>query len=164
MASWWDRFAAGYLTPRIAGDVVALGDGTALLPTYTFLLDFDTGMYRVGANQLGFTAQGAQVAGIYNDAVADQILLVDRDCTNPAYSFLLDRDTGMYRGGNDQVLMAAGAAIVCGFYNDATANQVVNTDGSDANPSYSFLNERDTGIFRVGANELGFAASAGHVA
>ena len=160
----WIRNAAGYLYPAVVTDVVGMGDGAVGAPSYSFFNDLDTGMYRVGNNQLGFAAQGAQVAGIYNDAVADQILLVDRDCTNPAYSFLLDRDTGMYRGGNDQVLMAAGAAIVCGFYNDATANQVVNTDGSDANPSYSFLNERDTGIFRVGANELGFAANAGHVA
>lgn len=35
-------------------------DGTAAAPAYTFGLDTDTGLYRVGANALGFTAGGTK--------------------------------------------------------------------------------------------------------
>lgn len=35
-----------------------LNDGTAAAPAYSFNLDTDTGMYRVGANDLGFSAGG----------------------------------------------------------------------------------------------------------
>lgn len=41
------------------GDQVLPKDGTASLPGYSFLLDPDTGMYRPGANRVGWAVGGA---------------------------------------------------------------------------------------------------------
>jgi hypothetical protein len=44
--------------------VVAAGDGTVGAPSFTFEADADTGIYRIGANNIGVTANGAKVLDI----------------------------------------------------------------------------------------------------
>ena len=39
-------------------------DGTVSLPAYTFSSDLDTGMYRIGANNIGVAANGAKVLDV----------------------------------------------------------------------------------------------------
>lgn len=43
---------------------VATSNGTAALPAHTFSSDLDTGIYRIGANTLGVSANGALVLGV----------------------------------------------------------------------------------------------------
>jgi len=158
----FSRDGAGYLYTTIPNDRFALGDGTALLPTYTFLAEQDTGMYRVGDNQIGFTAQGAQVAGIYNDVVGAQILLVDGDCLIPSYSFLNDRETGMYSAAANILGFAAGgilATIISGVGGGTiTVDGLALTGGSitDASGVISFGDE----IINIGNNLI---QSAGYI-
>lgn len=154
----WDRNGAGYLTPIVPGDRLAMGDGTALLPEYSFLADQNTGMYRVGDDEIGFTAAGAQVAGIYNDVTGAQILLVDGDCLIPSYSFLNERDTGIYRVGANELGFAASGALVASIYgNLATERQIRLVDGVVTRPAYSFLNDTNLGFYRVGIDTIGVA-------
>jgi hypothetical protein len=42
----------------------SIGDGTNAVPAYSFTADLDTGMYRVGANTLGFSSNGTLVMSI----------------------------------------------------------------------------------------------------
>lgn len=50
------------LSQGITGfDRIALDSGTAALPSYTFQGDTDTGLYRIGANDLGVAAGGSKV-------------------------------------------------------------------------------------------------------
>lgn len=44
-----------------AAGTYALGNGTASAPALTFASDLDTGLYRVGANQLGVTVGGSKI-------------------------------------------------------------------------------------------------------
>jgi len=45
------------------------GDGTLALPAYSFINDTNTGMYRKGADQIGFSAGGNEELVIYNNRV-----------------------------------------------------------------------------------------------
>ena len=136
-------------------------DGAVGAPGITFFTDPDTGIYRIGVNNFGFTVGGGLVMGIEttNIDVDVPIYAVDGAVGAPSYSFDADTNTGMYRVGNDQLGISAQGAQVAGFYNDVTANQILSTAGSDANPSYSFLLDRDTGMYNEGANSIGFAAN-----
>lgn len=69
----WSRNPLGYLYTNQVGDVLAMGDGGAGAPTYTFIGDTDTGIYRVGANQLGIASGGVLIATI--DATGLTLLL-----------------------------------------------------------------------------------------
>lgn len=50
--------------------VVQLANGTAAAPSVTFASDPDTGLYRIGANQLGIALNGTKVIDIASGAVA----------------------------------------------------------------------------------------------
>ena len=45
-------------------DPLLLSDGTALAPTYSFASDPDTGIYRAGTNEIGFTAGGVELLSV----------------------------------------------------------------------------------------------------
>ena len=47
-----------------AGGRFRIGDGTVALPAFSFLSDPDSGLYRIGADQLGFAVGGAKVLGL----------------------------------------------------------------------------------------------------
>lgn len=53
-----------------AFDKIYTGDGTVALPAYTFASDKDTGVYRIGANNIGVAVNGAKVVDV-NTAGAD---------------------------------------------------------------------------------------------
>jgi len=52
----------------VGGDVIA-SDGSAGAPSLTFASDGDTGLYRVGANQIGFSAGGVELLSVGTDDV-----------------------------------------------------------------------------------------------
>ncbi len=54
-------------TPTFAG--LLAGDGTAAAPSMSFAADTDTGFYRVGANEIGFTANGTRSFTLSTDGV-----------------------------------------------------------------------------------------------
>jgi hypothetical protein len=59
---------------KITGDLTSTGrvftiDGTNALPSYSFTLDTDTGIYRIGANNLGIATNGINVVDINNTRV-----------------------------------------------------------------------------------------------
>jgi hypothetical protein len=89
-----------------------------------------------------------------------QMLFGDGTQADPAYSFLDDDNTGMYRVASNDIGFSVGGAL--GFR--VTASYVypykpirhVN-NGSAAAPSYAFNNDPDTGMYLVSAGNLGFS-------
>ena len=51
-------------TPTPLPDPLLISDGTAAAPSLAFTADTDTGMYRAGTNQIGFTAGGVELLAI----------------------------------------------------------------------------------------------------
>jgi hypothetical protein len=96
------------------------------------------------------------------------------DEANPIYSFADFPDAGMSAwsyGGKDYLAFISGGEVLAelgGLHSETTSvlslygkldvNETVIAWGANAStPSYSFYNDEDTGIYRVGANSLGVA-------
>lgn len=149
--------------------VFQTGDGAVGSPSHSFIADPDTGMYRSGANDLGFSAGGVNRFDISTTAVIFNSVPMqglDGSVGAPAYSFVNDTNTGIYRVGADNVRISAGGIDIWGFANAAGTplNQPFGViqaiiDGSAASPVYSFNNDPDIGMYRGGANDLRFAVN-----
>lgn len=151
--------------------------GTALLPAYSFADDPDTGLYRRSTNEIGFATGGTESLRLTgnNIRMASGTSLIynvghfrGADATgtaaSPTYSWNADLDTGMYRDGANEIGFATGGTAL--FRMDSTAlrgnvnytpSMPGKTAGSAAAPTYSFVNDTDTGMYRSGADDLSLA-------
>jgi len=78
---------------------------------------------------------------------------------SPSLSFSNDSDTGLYRTASNHVQIACGGSQVA-YFNASQFRPIVPIRGepeSAAAPTYSFQDDNDTGVYRVGANILGFS-------
>lgn len=132
-------------------------DGSASTPTYTFQSDPDTGIYRSSSGVLSFTSNGTLSANISGGQVA----AVDGSVSTPAYSFLNDTNTGFYRITTDTIGATAGGTLK--WFTDTTGLTInsgilFNLDGAVGTPTYTFTGDTNTGIYRIGADQLGVTA------
>lgn len=85
-----------------------------------------------------------------------QVKYADGSAGAPSLAFTSDTDTGLYRGGANDLRVAAGGAAVAVF--DSTGVSAFTAikagDGSAASPGIRFINDVDTGLFLAGANEM----------
>lgn len=105
--------------------------GSAAAPSYTFQGDADTGMYRDGADAIGFSIGGTGSYVINNTAFySKKLLALDGSMSLPAYSFQSNTDCGMYLSGSDVNIVTNGSlamSIQTGFtqsyrdFNSSTA-------------------------------------------
>jgi len=78
----------------------------------------------------------------------------------PSVSFTGDPDTGIYQPAANQVAITTGgsvASLFTGAFNIHYYPQVL-PDGTEVNPSFTFLNDLNTGIYSAGSDNLGFSA------
>ena len=83
-----------------------------------------------------------------------------------SYAFVSDPNTGMYSAGADSVSLVAGGTEVmkCGggqcTQGAGTAGMfaIATTVGDATTATYGFASDGNTGMFRIGADELGFTA------
>lgn len=102
-------------------------DGTAAAPSITFINDTDTGIYRRGADQLGFTAGGA--VQVYVDTgglkfEGDGALTIGGSAGNRASTLHLT--TSVTIGGN-QIISSRGAPVA-----DAAGGATVDAEARTA--------------------------------
>jgi hypothetical protein len=154
--------------------LMAIQDGTAGIPGISFVNDLNTGMYRVGADQLGFSAGGVvnaviransvdfYTAGAGGGTLAAQVQAVqsfwqDGSVSQPGISFLNDPDTGFYRVGTNDIALTVGGVAAFEAFNGAGVTQVGFGNGSVSQPSISFFNDFNSGLFRFGADDIGIS-------
>lgn len=144
------------------GVITSVGVGAAATPSYSFAGDTDTGMYHSAANQVAFSANGAQTAVIEPSGLTVITRLFNGDGTVaiPAYTFGSDIDTGMFRAGANDLRFAVGGVANLQILAAQVAALVpyTNADGSAGTPSFSFFNDPDIGMYRAGVNSLGLSA------
>jgi len=137
-------------------------NGTGAAPAFSFSGDTNTGIYRAGADDMVLVAGGLLVLEAFNNAGVAQALFGDGVVSKPSISFNADVDTGIYRIAADNFGFATN-----GVYRGGISSTIFNTrilmqgpDGTTGGPSFSFENDSDTGMYRVGANTGGLSASA----
>ena len=149
------------------------GNGNAGAPSHSFYNDTDTGMFRVGTNNLGFST-GGQKVGEFNSgtltvfgpdaSTAGKLILRDSGGASEIDDVMIDLWGGAHGFGveaaNTRILSSGGWR----FYNAANLRAELTTsgywrsgNGNAANPTYSFLSDPDTGMYRDGANSIGFS-------
>lgn len=99
-------------------DYVYARSGSASLPSLSLVDDKDTGIYRVGADRLGFTLGGTHVAEFNagklrtaTSATGSPELLFGSStgsASAPVYSFQGDDNTGMFRSASDVLAWTTG--------------------------------------------------------
>lgn len=151
-------------------DPLLLGSGSAAAPTYSFTADPDTGVFRLGTNQLGFTVNGLAQFVInpseLSAVVANGPLLKNLPSSGIAPNIVpnsSDVDTGLGTPAPDQVSLIAGAVEglrvteAAGLITIGPFGPLRAPDGTAAAPSYSWLSDPDTGFFHVGSGFIGFS-------
>lgn len=124
-------------------------NGSASLPTYSFASDINTGIYRVGADRIGISAGGSNVIDIDTSNVlisgytnifsaTDTVFQVDE----PGVPF------------NNPLFVVNGSTI---------GGQVLVGNGGAVEPTYSFINDTDSGLYRSGTNALGIAVGGAQI-
>jgi len=99
--------------------------------------------------------------------VSDQVLGVDGTAALPAYSSSNDPNTGIYFAADDTIRFSANGTLRWTMDSAARLNAlssactILNGDNNSATlPAYSFSNDSDTGMYRVGANNIGWTVGA----
>jgi hypothetical protein len=143
-------------SPTFTG-VVGFANGTAAAPSVMFSGDTDTGIYRYGANSIGFAAGGTAVARIGADGYLNLAGITASDVVQagagsaalPSFVMGSDTNTGFYNIGADQLGISTGGTLRVTVSTTAVTSTLplrVN-DGSAAAPSHSFSGYTDSGLY-----------------
>lgn len=137
-------------------------NGSNALPSMTFTSDPDTGIYRLGINDLGVAAGGVKVLDISIGTLAVTGAIIATSICNfqaaiqvgdgtvsiPGLGFLSDTDTGFYRIGTNNIGISAGgtkvADITTSTFNITSTDLAVN--GTNITPTSSSFTATLTGM------------------
>lgn len=86
-------------------------NGTASLPSISFVSDPDTGLFRAGANAMALVSNGITVAVVNSSGANPTFQIEDGGVAIPGLGFDNDPDTGLYRQGANIPAMTAGGAV-----------------------------------------------------
>lgn len=144
-ASWSESISAAF--PLLGPN------GTSTEPTYSFVSDPDTGLYRSGANQLSAAAGGNESARFVDNGIQS----ATGTLANPTYSFIGDPDTGIahHQSVANALIVVAGGAQVSSF--DTNGLNMAN-DGTAADPVIALGGEANTGLYTPGTAIVGITA------
>lgn len=119
VGSFLGRTADGLGILTTTSGTSPFGDGTVAAPSITFTSDLDTGIYRVGANSMGITANGVNVAtfntsglSLTNGLVVGGVsTFADGSVGAPSIAFTADQDTGLFRIGSNSIGASVGGVL-----------------------------------------------------
>ena len=150
---------------------ISLADGSAGTPSISFTNDTDTGIYRPSTNQVGIAAGGGlrflvgttqtQIQNIFAALSTSQF--IDGSAATPSIAFTNDLDTGFYRLASNDIGISTGG-VVRFAVNDTRVwmggvSQSQFVDGTSTLPSISFVNDTDTGFYRVSSGRVGLISN-----
>jgi hypothetical protein len=131
----------------ITSNLYNAANGAVGAPSVTFTSDTNTGLYNVGADQLGITTGGTLRTTVSNTAVTTTVPVYAANgaAATPSYTFTTDTNTGIYATGTaDQLAISTGgvARVTVANANVTFANDIIVTGISNLG---SVANLRITG-------------------
>lgn len=156
---------------------------TSTSPSYSFLSDPDTGIYNPSANNLGFSTNTTLRMTISTTAITSTLpISIPRGTSAlPGLYFSTDTDTGIFSSGDGNVGIVGNTVNLMNFntteitFNrDFIPGTLLCSVGSTTfpvykfigriaaanDPTYSFTNDLDTGIYSAGADNINFSTNA----
>ena len=153
------------------GGSVDVKDGLVGTPSITFSSDLDTGLYRIGANNLGVSANGSKVLDIGTTGLgvtgsittSTNFIASVGAAATPSMYFTGDPDTGLYWIGANNLGVSANGSKVLDIGTTGlgvtgsitTSTNFIASVGAAATPSIYFTGDADTGLYWIGANNFG---------
>jgi hypothetical protein len=113
--------------PSAGGGTVSLNDGSAASPSLNFSSDTNTGLYRVGSDQLGLAAGGTNQVTISTSAVTTTVAVVGPTglgASTPVYTFSGDTTTGLAYFGAGSMRFVNSGTPTLGF-SSSSVNMLV---------------------------------------
>jgi hypothetical protein len=150
----WDDLATE-MTNSVAADgqtsltgPLKAASGTVGAPGITFASDPDSGLYRIGSNNVGVAVNGAKVADIATTGMSITGTLTA--------SSTLTASNALAVTAGGATITAGGVTITAGGLT-VSADTIIAPVGSVGTPAYSFANDPNTGIYRIGADNIGIS-------
>jgi len=144
----------------------SLGDGTAALPSVAFASDPNTGVYRVGADNVGVSTGGTLRLGVSTTAVTSTLPVLAPAGAEaaPSIAFSGDSNTGLYSSADGVVGITANGATSFLIGTTALIAQGSvqirgNAGTSAASPAFCLSGDTSTGMYGVGPSNLGFSVN-----
>ena len=128
-------------------------DGVVGTPSYSFTSGSTDGFYRAGTNIIGVATAGADVAYF----TATQLKVANGLVGAPGYSFLSSPNTGLYYTGGNTFAATANSTQAM-IWSDTRVRSVLPLyipDGIIGAAGMAFNTEPDTGLYRIGADNIG---------
>jgi len=134
---------------RIKAGQMLTQDGSVTAPGMSFENDSNTGLYRSAVDQLTIAASGIPVCSFNSSNVisAFPFTAPDGSASAPSFRFTNDLDTGMYYSSGLRLAFAGSQVARFNSTSVFFDNPIHAANGSASSPSYSFLNDTDTGIY-----------------
>jgi hypothetical protein len=150
-------------TTDITSTLVLLGPAGAVgAPTYSFSGDPNTGIYSVGADQLGISTNGVLRLTTSTTAFTGTLPWQGQagSVGTPALSFSTDPNSGMFSVAGDQVGISTNGVLRWDVSTTAITSTLSNQGpaASAATPTWSFFNDPNTGMYSAAADQIGFSA------
>lgn len=149
---------------------IAAGNGTAALPSFTFESDADSGLYRIGANNIGVAANGAKVLdiattglGVTGSVTGSTIALMGAGAVGaPSYSFSGAATQGMYNVSGTQLGFAVAGSLKGGFDSNGVFTDVISEQTGAVGVTIDSLLIKDNTATAVSFINKGNAATTGY--
>ncbi len=142
---------------------INLANGTAALPSLTFSSDPNLGVYRIGADDLGFSTNGVLRLDLSTTALTSTLPYLGQNgaAANPSLSFSADSTMGIYRIGANDLGFAIGGVLKFDISSTALTSvlPLYLPNGTVSAPSLTFTSDtsNNTGFYRIGEDDLGLA-------
>lgn len=134
-------------------------DGSASAPSYTFINDADTGLYREGSGQIAFTSNGVKVAELdTNLTLTNAIKVPSGNASTPSLTFDGESNTGFFKKANAQIGISVSGTEIGYFSSAGLGGSILPAStfgaGSEASPSIAFTADPNTGFYNSNADEI----------
>ena len=138
------------------------GAGTLAAPSMTFIGETNTGFYKSAANQVSLSVAGTSAAtfGASSLTVAGNVLTGSGTAALPALAFTGEAGTGVYKAAAGNVgVSAQGTASMFATSTGVTVpGTVFHSSGALATPSFAFIGETNTGVYKPAAGNVAVVA------
>lgn len=136
-------------------------DGSAAAPAFAFAAGGTSGLYRIGAGDIGLATSGVLRWDVSTTAITSTLQRLGQAGTAgaPAYSFSGDPNTGIYSVGADDLGVSTGGTLRFDISTTGITSTLpfLGAAGAVGAPEYSFSGDTNTGIYSIGADDLGLA-------
>lgn len=171
---WKDGYFAGNLSVDGTLNVGSVTLSNLIVSGNTTLGDADTDTLTVNADiisnlrpdvtntyDLGTSSNRWRDIYVSRDGYINRTIAGDGSLALPAYSFSSELTTGMWLNGAGSLNLSVAGSNYINLSGSriGAALQIQEVDGSVTVPSYSFVSDTTTGIYRQSSNTIGFATN-----